>query len=131
MAFSYNPLMAWNTHDITDHNRSELEVANDAIENKQRMVNGTMRKYYVTTKRTFSCSWDMLPKAAAKTVGGFWGGDDIVNFYETTKGAFTLLLTDADTTTESVQVMFSDFSKTIVKRAGHDYWNISVTLEEV
>lgn len=123
-------LMRWNGNAITDHNRSQLSIDVERIEKKQRMSNGTMRKYIVADKRTFSTSWSMLPKLTSQTVDGFWGADDIETFYNTITGYFTLELTDADGESTDYTVMFSDFSKSIVKRGSVDFWEVSISLEE-
>lgn len=123
--------MLWGTNKISDHNRSSLSIEVERIERKNRMANGSMRKFVIADKRTFSCSWEMLPKSAAKTVDGFWGGSEIENFYNTTPGSFTLTLANADNSTSTYTVMFSDFSREIVKRGSVDFWNISVSMEEV
>ncbi|QGH79370.1 minor tail protein [Streptomyces phage Limpid] len=123
-------LMRWNGNSITDHNRAQLSIDVERIEKKQRMANGTLRKYIVADKRTFSTSWQMLPKLTSQTVDGFWGAEAIENFYNTITGYFTLELTDADGESTDYTVMFSDFSKNIVKRGSVDFWEISVALEE-
>ena len=45
----------------SDHNRGEISISKQRIENRQRMVNGTMRSYHVADKVTISTSWQMLP----------------------------------------------------------------------
>ncbi|AYB70899.1 hypothetical protein SEA_YABOI_62 [Streptomyces phage Yaboi] len=124
-------LMRWNNNAITDHNRGELSLDVERIEKKQRMVDGTMRKYIVADKRTFSVSWQSLPHTAAYTVDGFWGANEIENFYNNTPGAFTLELSYGDGTVKTYSVMFSDFSASLVKRGAYDMWEVSVTLEQV
>jgi hypothetical protein len=131
MTFRKARLMRWANNAITDHNRQPLDISVERIENKQRMANGTMRKYIVADKRTFSTSWTMLPKISSQTVDGFWGGIAIEAFYNATPGAFALEVTDGDGTVYNYTVMFSDFSKQIVKRGAMDFWEISVALEEV
>lgn len=131
MSFPRPRLMRWNGNPVTDHNRGQLEVSVERIEKKQRLANGTLRKYIVADKRTFSCSWTMLPKLSSQTVDGFWGGDAIENFYNTVVGPFSLELTDGDGEVYTYSVMFSEFSKQIVKRGSVDFWEINVTLEEV
>jgi hypothetical protein len=123
--------MKWNDNPITEHNRKALNIDPERIERSQRMANGRLRKYVVADKKKFSTSWDMLPKDMAFAVDGKWAGDEIVNFYNITKGSFTLTITNGDDSTETYTVMFSDFSKEIVKRGAYDFWNISVTMEEV
>lgn len=129
--FAKPRLMRWNTNAITDHNRAPLEISNERIEKKQRMANATMRKYVVADKRTFSTSWEMVPKPTAKTVDGFWGGAAMEAFFYATPGAFTLEITDADGTITNYTVMFSNYDRTIEKRGSVDFWNVSVTMEEV
>lgn len=131
MTFTRPRLMRWNGNSVTDHNRAELGIDVERIEKKQRMSNGTLRKYIVADKRNFSTSWTMLPKLTAQTVDGFWGADAIEQFYNTTTGSFSLEISDGDTETYTYDVMFSDFSKNVVKRGSIDYWEISVTMEQV
>lgn len=124
-------LMRWNGNAITDHNRSPLSITPERIEKKQRMANGHMRKYVIADKRTFSCDWDMLPKKTSQTVDGFWGGEAIEDFYNAQAGSFSLDITDGDGENYTYTVMFSEFSKEIVKRGGVDFWQVSVSMEEV
>lgn len=124
-------LMKWNSNIVSDHNRSPLSINVERIEQKQRMVDGTMRKYVIADKRSFSCSWEQLPTADARTADGKLGAVAMENFYNTTPGLFTLQLFMGDGTMTSHNVMFSDFSKEIVKRGTTDFWTINVTMEEV
>jgi hypothetical protein len=128
-------LMRWNSNAITDHNRQPLAISVERIENSHRTANGTLRKWVIADKRTFTTSWEMIPKATSKTVDGFWGGSAIETFFYATTGSFTLEVTDADGTVTNYTVMFQadGFSKEIVKRGttGVDLWNMSVTLVEV
>lgn len=140
MAWSDNTAMFW--HDgtqfrkITDHKRSPLSVATERIEKKQRMANGTLRRYTVAKKRTWSASWDMIPSTNSNpnsltTADGGWAGDDIEGFHNSTNGEFQMQLRDGEGTIETVTVMISDFSKEVIKRGVVDFWNLSITLEEV
>lgn len=80
------------------------------------------------------------------TVDGGAGGVEILDWYENHNGAFWMLLSydkyNEFTSNQYdylgqynqlVQVYFSSFDYTVVKRGGtnHDLWNISVSLEEV
>lgn len=82
------------------------------------------------------------------TTDGGAGGVDILDWYENHKGSFWVYLAydkhsvfgtnDAAYThlgqyNQLVEMFISDFSYSVVKRGGttHDFWNISVTLEEV
>lgn len=97
---------------LSDHNRSELSFSQQRIENRQRMINGTMRSYHVADKLQISWSWDMLPSRAFSadpvfssttgkptnpqatdyTVDGGAGGVDILDWYEKHSGPFWMLL---------------------------------------
>lgn len=138
MTFAKPRLMRWGApatgptyNGISDHNRAELTIATERIETAQRMANGTMRKYYIADKRSFSTSWDMLPNRAAYTVDGLWGADDMEEFYRAQPGAFHLELTYSNATTEDVLVMFDEFSMTLQKRGRYDFYSVSVSMVEV
>lgn len=82
------------------------------------------------------------------TTDGGAGGVDLVKWYENHKGSFWVYLAydkysvfgEDDQAyghlphyNQLIEMFISDFSYTVVKRGGttHDFWNISVTLEEV
>jgi hypothetical protein len=56
---------------LSDHNRSELGMTIERIEQKRRMVNGTMRSYHVADKTSISIDWDMLPSRSFKNYPAF------------------------------------------------------------
>ena len=151
---------------LSDDNRSELSFSCERIENRQRMINGTMRSYHVADKLRLSWSWDMLPsrsfnkdplfnilngKPAAPgledfTSDGGAGGVDILDWYETHQGPFWMYLAYDKYNNftlnkyqylaqynQLIQVYFSSFEYNVIKRGGtnFDFWNISLTLEEV
>lgn len=124
-------LMEWNGSKISDHNRSEISIDVDRIETSKRMANGTLRKYVVADKRTFSVSWDDLPHDKTYTVDGFWGGREIESFYDNNAGAFILKLTWGDGAIDSYNVVFSNFSKDVTKRGLFDFWNLNCEMTEV
>jgi len=49
---------------LSDHNRSSLNMTKERIENRERMINGSMRSYHVADKITISTSWQRLPSRA-------------------------------------------------------------------
>lgn len=124
-------LMTWNNNKISDHNRAALDVTVERIEDMKRMANGTMRKYVIADKRTFSTSWDNFPHNAMHTVDGFWGKNEMENFYNTTPGPFTLVLTYGDGTTGTYTVMLTKWDASIEKRGAYDFWKVDVELTEV
>lgn len=124
-------LLVFNNMAVSDHNRSPLSVDIERIETATRMANGTMRKYVVADKRTLSTSWSDLPNAARFTVDGYAGANDLENFYNSNKGAFTVRVYYGDNTQDSFQVMFTDFSKSLSKRGAFDFYDVDLTMEEV
>lgn len=131
MKFPRNAIMMWDSNKVTDHNRSELSVAVDRIENVKRMANGRMRKYVIADKRNFTVSWTNLPDRKEWTVDGFWGGKEIESFYNSNAGEFELKVTNGDGRVETFFVVFKDFDKKINKRDVYDLWDVSVQMEEV
>jgi hypothetical protein len=107
---------------LSDHNRSEINVSNQRIEQRQRMANGTMRSFFIADKLTIDTSWSMLPSRSFSsipnfdqddastslskkspdisgegpetqyTVDGGAGGIELLNWYENHKGPFWVLL---------------------------------------
>lgn len=82
------------------------------------------------------------------TTDGGAGGSEILNWYEDHKGSFWVFLAYDNPTNfpndaekynhlsqynEVVEMFITDFSYAVVKRGGsnYDFWNISITLEEV
>lgn len=125
-------IMSWNNNKITDHGRSELSVSTEKMKNEGRMVNGTLRRYTVAEKRTWQASWDNLFSKNTYIVDGFWSGELMRDFYNNTPGEFTLTLTMGDGSSESVLVMFSDFSYSVLKRGPEfDLWTLSCEMVEV
>lgn len=97
---------------LSDHNRSELDFKANRIENRQRMINATMRSYHIADKLNISFSWDNLPSRSFNkdplfnsttglatasnlndyTIDGGAGGVELLDWYENHKGAFWMLL---------------------------------------
>lgn len=141
-----NSIMEWSVDGgvtwtkISDHGRGALSISVESLENKQRMADGTMRRYVVTKKRSFSCSWDNLPNIPTSFLANGQTGEWMEAFYNTNNKAFLMRLRDGqdrDRTFvgaegEVYTVMLTEFSKEIVKRGpAFDLWNLDVTLEEV
>jgi len=139
---------------VSDHNRSPLAEDVERIENKQRMVDGTLRRYSVVKKRTWSCSWELLPSTnvggGLATADGGMAGMELENIANTVdtpmrmvirrgsaRGMAVPTVTNAqlpysDSNFYIVNVMISEFSKEVVKRGPKsDLWNVNLTLEEV
>lgn len=95
---------------LSDHNRSTLDFGFERIEDRRRMLNGTMRSYFVADKLKMSTSWDMLPSRSFSgdptfnssgiqtgqvtqyTVDGGAGGVELVDWYRDHPGSFYMFL---------------------------------------
>lgn len=124
-------LISFNNNDLTEHNRQPITMTTDQIENKQRMADGTMRKYWTAAKKTYQISYENVPGTAAKTVDGKWGANDISSFYYSTPGAFTMKVRYANGTIDTVMVMFSSFECDLQNRGWDDNYNVTIGVEEV
>lgn len=154
---------------LTDNNREEIKFTPTRIENKERMINGRMRSYYVADKLTISTAWSQIPSRSYSSVPDFSlttgksstsgnslyehttdggaGGAELLDWYENHKGSFWVYLsydkypnfgTDAVARThlaqysQVVEMFISNFDYSVSKRSGiYDFWDVSVTLEEV
>lgn len=121
------------TRKLSDHNRSPISINLEKIENKDRMANGTLRKFVVATKRTIKVSWENLPRQDAVTADQHWGANSLKSFYDTNgDGAFWVTINYGDGTNESLQVMFESFNIKLSKRGIYtDLYDIDFGLEEV
>jgi hypothetical protein len=158
MSWKNNAIMYWsdnvgNLHKISDHNRSPLSESYERIERSARMVDGSMRRYTVAKKRSWSTSWSLLParnvEGGLQTVDGGLTGYEMEWLYNINDDAFAMVLrrgSAGDKPNPNLEglvlphqnedfyiarVMFTDFSKEVVHRGKNDLWNIDVTLEEV
>lgn len=98
---------------LSDHNRADISVNPNRIENSKRMVNGTMRSYHTADKLNISTSWNLLPSRAFDlradfnqstglssitgqnrkyTVDGGAGASEIIKWYEDHVGPFWVFL---------------------------------------
>lgn len=116
---------------VTEHNRSAVGVTYEKIETANRMIDGTMRKWLVAEKRSWSVSWEMVPHLSLKTVDGGMGGEAMEEFYRSHPHEFTMEIRLPDGKTERVLVFFNSFDKSIEKRGAYEFWNISAVIEEV
>lgn len=151
MPWTTNPIMEWKdprpaspTYNqwvlISDHGRSPLAMSVERIENKQRMANGTLRRYTVAKKRTWSTSWENLPDKAVTFLANGKHGQWMEDFHNDVDGAFDMRIrsgSDRDVNLGAsggtiVKVMISDYSRETIKRGVQfDLWGLDITLEEV
>ena len=160
---------------LSDDNRGPLDIREQRIERRERMINGRMRSYHIADKLQFSTKWDMLPSRSSDAGPGFnesgspdttytqdlvtktnflyttdggAGGVELLDWYEKYTGSFFVFLAydkysnfgknqegyrNLIKYNQVVEVFFSDFNYSIIKRGNntHDFWNISLSLEEV
>lgn len=96
----------------SDHNRAEMNITQQRIESRQRMINGTMRSYHIADKIALSVSWTRLPSRSFSrnvnfdssgkavmsgtdqeyTVDGGAGGVELLDWYENHPGPFYVYL---------------------------------------
>jgi hypothetical protein len=122
----------WNK--LTEHNRAALEISTERIEEVKRMANGTLRKYYVADKKSFSTSWEFVPASQTYLVDTAWSVNDLQSFYSsaTGKSSFRIRIKKADGTYEGpYTVIFTGFSPTILKRGVDTFYNLSIEMQEV
>ena len=136
MSYLENQIMEWGTNKVSDHNRSSLRVENDQIERKSRMADGTLRKYVVSVKKKWSCSWEDLPShndsVGSGTVDGGMSGTEMLEFYEDNiNQPFIMTLKDGLGNEETYNVMIESFSYDIKKRGTVDLWDVNVSIEEI
>jgi len=133
---------------LSEHNRQPIAISNNRIEKTQRMANGTMRKFHVADKQSINVSWNKLPSFYTYTIDGGYGALDLKSFYDgsSTKGSGALsgqstfdVTIKYGGTTETMEMIFSSFSLEMVNRnvkqatgdTAQEFWNVSLTLEEV
>jgi hypothetical protein len=116
---------------LTEHNRQPVNINVERIENSRRMANGTLRKYYVADKRTFSTSWSMLPNLATNTIDGGWAQSDLATFYANNTGSFNMRIKNIDGTYQPYVVAFTSFQPEILKRGIDTFYNLSIEMTEV
>lgn len=125
---------------LSEHNRSEFTISPQRIEKTQRMANGTLRKFFIADKKTFSVAWDMLPSSSALTVDGAWGAEEMRTFYESSDGRGTfkikvnLAKNGTDQTSsgyEEYTVSFTSASFIVLKRGLQPHYSVSMSMEEV
>jgi hypothetical protein len=125
---------------VSEHNRSEFTISPQRIEKVQRMSNGSLRKFWIADKKTFSLSWDMLPHSTALTVDGGWGAKDLRDFYYSSGGQGTFdikvnLATDGTDQSsagyEEYTVSITNASFTVLKGGIEPQWIVSLSMEQI
>ena len=95
---------------LSDHNRSDISISANRLENKKRMINGHMRSYHIADKMNVSFSYNLLPSRSFSesqsftasgqyvddlveyTADGGAGGAELLDWYSTNPGSFYMFL---------------------------------------
>lgn len=129
--------LVWNR--VTEHNRDPISVNSMRIETAQRMANGSLRKFFVADKKSFAISWNLVPSYRTETVDGYWGAEDLREFYKSVEGQgiFKIRFNFAKNGVsqeslgyEEYDVSFSECSFTLNRRGVQAFWDISMSMEE-
>lgn len=137
--FYKDAALRFGTNFVSDHGRSPLQISYERISDDVRTQRGFLRRYFRADKRTISCSWNNLPGDSTHTVDFGWGADDLEAFYLATPGLFAITLTYdmevvaevAQPISETLNVVFDDFSKTLSSRIFDPLYQVSISLQEV
>lgn len=135
-SFYKDAILKFGENFVSDQDRSPLQISYERIGDDARTQRGFLRTYYRADKRTLSTSWSRLPGDSTLTIDGGWGADDLEAFYLATPGLFTVTVTydmvDASTpVTETIDVVFEDFSKSVSDRKSTPMYQVSLSLQEV
>lgn len=124
--------LSFDGNQVTDHQRSPIDIEFVPINTSQRMWDGTLRRRQIAEKRNVNASWELLPGPAINTVDGHWGANDMKAFYESLNGGdFELTITYTNGSTETIYCVFNSFSMSLAKRGAYDMYSVSLSLEEV
>jgi hypothetical protein len=132
LSFARPAGLALDFEELTDHNRSAIDVMYTRIHDTIRTQFGELRKYHRADKRTFSVSWSMLPETSTHTVDGGMGAREMEQMFLSKTGKVELLVSYDFGDDEIVSVIITDFSIDLIKRwKPTNYYSVSLTLEEI
>jgi hypothetical protein len=96
---------------LSDHNRGDISISANRLENKKRMINGHMRSYHIADKVNISFSYNLLPSRSYDgdpefdtsgiatvpglseyTADGGAGGAELLDWYNSNPGSFYIFL---------------------------------------
>jgi len=133
---------------LSEHNRQPLSLEHNRIEKSQRMSNGTLRKFFIADKKSFSTSWEMLPSFSGLTVDGGLGAVDLQEFYSSVGiNPFNIKIVYGQkmdglnkvNREEYYSVNFTSCSFSVIKRnvkgattdPAQEFWSASISMEQV
>jgi hypothetical protein len=71
---------------LTDHNRGEISITPELIQNESRMANGTLKKYVIAQKDRIGTAWSYVPSKTSECVDGNKGAAWLESFYKANVG---------------------------------------------
>jgi len=138
---------------LTDHNRGEISVIPELIQNEARMANGKLRKYVVAQKEKISTSWSYVPSKTSECADGNKGAAWLESFYEANAGVpIQVKIIVSEITTDTAKgaapddfyfksategskvynVFISNFSKRVINRTKvSDYVAMDIEFTEI
>lgn len=139
MTLPVGSVLSLNTYDITEHNRSPIEISHTIIEKSKMMASGQTRRFVIAQKKRLQVSWSLMPSSSSMTVDGKYGALDLRNLYVISNGTFTVQLKYRGSIEETISMYATDASFEVVKRnvkatvssSPQELWNVSLTLEEI
>lgn len=116
---------------LSDHNRSSMPFTIERIGERKRMINGTLRGYFIADKLKVDINWENLPSRAYKslestgnepigtdlcqafTADGLAGGLQMLHWYNSHKGALWCFMSFDNIPLSSVHgdVAFSGYGR--------------------
>jgi hypothetical protein len=125
----------------SEHSRSPLDVKTTIIENRNRTANGTLRAYHIANKHELSLSWEYLPSTSEYTVDGYAGGVELKQIFDDQRTKFVEIWTGLSAAKSNsapalaFDAIITEFSYSVEKRniggQFYDFWNVSMSLEEI
>jgi hypothetical protein len=132
MTFARPTGLAIDFEDLTDHNRSPIDIRYERIHDTIRTQFGELRKYHRADKRTFTVGWSMLPETSQHTVDGALGAREMEELFVSKTGKVDLLVSYDFGDDEVVPCIITDFGIELIKRwKPTNYYAVSIILEEI
>jgi len=128
-------LITINSTQLSEHNRSAMQLQREILKSDNRTVTGVMRRYFINQKRRITISWERLPALDNQTVDGKTGRNSLKALYEANIGnTVTVSYYEVDSNNNQTQVTFTGFidsyEETLLKRYNSQLWDVSITLVE-
>lgn len=120
---------------LTEHGRQGFQLSPDPIVTDVRLANGTMKRYFVATKRKFSFSWNMLPALDSQTLDNKTGRNTLRTLYDANiDNSLTFIYKEVDSnnnqTDVTTTVFIESYSESLEKRWDSQFWNVNLSLVE-